>query len=72
MNFCGIGDTFHGETGKTSARRGDRFIVASDGLAKHFDLIRSATLHAFLSEPKMRPDIAEDNITVIIVDVLEG
>ncbi len=83
-NFCGIGDEFRVSTGKTSARPGDRFIVASDGLSKHFDLKRSETLRAFLGEPKMRPDVAEcmvalcnerggkDNITVIIVDVLEG
>ncbi len=83
-NFCGIGDEFRVSTGKTSARPGDRFIVASDGLSKHFDLKRSETLRAFLGEPKMRLDVAEcmvalcnerggkDNITVIIVDVMEG
>jgi len=80
-NYCGIGQAFEACTSKTSARPGDRFLLASDGLARHFDLKRSETLTAFLSEPTLRPDAAEclvalcnerggkDNITVIVVEV---
>lgn len=80
-NFCGIGQGFNVCTSKTSARPSDRFLLASDGLARHFDLKRSDTVRAFLSEPTLRPDVAEclvalcnerggkDNITVIVVEV---
>jgi serine/threonine protein phosphatase PrpC len=82
-NFCGIGDEFQVCTGKTSALVGDRFIVASDGLARHFNLKMSKTFADFMQK-LYGHDLAElltlecvgrggkDNITVIIVDVLEG
>ncbi len=84
-NFCGLGTNygqFFVDVTGCEANPSDKFLIASDGLSKHFDVLRSETVRAFFREPHLRPDLAEclvalcnerggkDNITVVCVEVL--